>query len=138
MNRLPKDNIFYTLFKDKDEVLLEDAFAIGKREAESEEKNRVWIGNKLTRWKKRGIAEPVYHATYNPVSTRGPRHHLIGIKLTEYGKRLLGKPVSQEDTYHITLADVITVVERLQRKHPDFEIRFEIKRKKQTESDVIE
>jgi hypothetical protein len=138
MKNLGKNNIFYILFKDKDEVLLEDAFAIGKREAESEEKNRIWIGNKLTRWKKRGIAEPLYHATYNPDSKRGQRHRLIGIKLTERGKRLLGKPVSQEDTYHITLADVIKVVSRLQREHPDFEIRFEIKRKKQVGSVVIE
>jgi hypothetical protein len=36
MKRLEKNNIFYTLFKEKDEVLLEDAFAIGKIEAESE------------------------------------------------------------------------------------------------------
>jgi hypothetical protein len=129
MKKLGKNNIFYTLFKDKDEVLLEDAFTIGKRGAESEEKNRIWIGNKLTRWKKRGIAEPLYQATYNPASTRGQRHGLIGIKLTEYGKRLLGRPVSEKDTYHITIADVIKVVERLQREHPDFEIRFEIKRK---------
>jgi hypothetical protein len=138
MNKLPKDNIFYTLFKDKDEVLLEDAFVIGKRDPESEEENRIWIGNKLTRWKKRGIAEPLYHATYNPASTRGQRHRLIGIKLTKHGKRLLGKPVSEEDTYHITIADVIKVVERLQREHPDFAIQFEIKRKKQVGSVVIE
>lgn len=97
----------------------------------------MWLRNKLTRWKKRGIAEPLYHVTYNPASKRGQRHRLIGIKLTEHGKRLLGKPVSEKDTYYITLADVIIVVERLQRAHPDFEIRFEIKRKKQVGSVVI-
>ena len=138
MSRLPKDNIFYTLFKDKDEILVEDAFALGKRNPGRTEENITWLRNKLTRWKKRGIAEPLYHATYNPASKGGQRYRLIGIKLTERGKRLLGKPVSQEDTYHITLADVITVVERLQREHLDFEIRFEIKRKKQIGSVVIE
>jgi hypothetical protein len=137
MKRLGKNNIFYTLFKDKDEVLLEDAFSIGKRDLECTEENITWLRNKLSRWKKRGIAAPLYHATYNPASTRGQRHRLIGIKLTEHGKRLLGKPVSEKDTYHITLADVITVVERLQREHPDFEIRFEISGKSKQDQSLL-
>ena len=137
MKRLGKNNIFYILFKEKDEVLLEDAFAVGKRDPERTEENIMWLRNKLTRWKKRGIAEPVYQATYNPASKRGQRHRLIGIKLTELGKGLLGKPVSQEDTYHVTMADVITVVERLQREYPDFEIRFEIKRKNEKGSVIL-
>ena len=89
METLNKTNSLFTIFKDKDEVLLEEIYTLCKRE-QKEDKGKVWIRNKLFFLKKRGIAEPIYgFGTLQ--NGRTSYHCLIGIKLTEDGKNLLGR-----------------------------------------------
>jgi hypothetical protein len=127
MNTLRRDNIFYTIFKERDAVSLEEAFALGKRDPHSKEKNRQWIGGKLARWRKKGLVEAVYG------TTAGSYGVLIGIKLTELGKALLEKTVDpnhQNDTIPPT-ADILEIVRQFKRAHPRWEITFEIRLKEQ-------
>jgi hypothetical protein len=138
MKRINKNNVLFALFKDKDEVTLAEAVAIDRREADSKEKNIVWLRNNLHRWKKQGIAEPIYTSAYDPAPYKGARRRLAGIRLTVRGKQLLGKPVSHSDMTHMTLKDALIAVARLQKEHPDFEIRLEIKRKNEKKPIVIQ
>ena len=121
MNTLRKGNIFYTIFKEHDEVSLDEAFTLGNREPQSTKKNRQWIGGKLAQWRKKGLVEALYD------TTPGSYGVLIGIKLTERGKTLLGR--SGEPNHRntpIPPADILERVGRLKREHPEWEITFEI------------
>ena len=97
MRNLNKSSIFFTIFKEKDKVSLEEIYILCKREQSDKEKDRVWISNKLVAWKKRGIAEPTY-GTAKQKNGWLTRQHLLGIKLTEDGKRLLSRDTKELHT----------------------------------------
>jgi len=118
MNRLNMSNIFFILFKDKDELSLEEAYSLGKRDPLATERNRWWIGNKLAHWRKNGVVEAIYGST----------GALAGVKLTERGRTLLRKPEPKNDKI-IFLMDVMMTIFQLRHKHPEYEITFEIKLK---------
>ena len=122
MRRLNNSSIFFSLFTATDEMFLEEIYAVGMKEIQASEKNREWLRHKLRLWKKRGIAEPIY-------ATTSYGRTLIGVKLTDLGRTVLGKPVPIEDDNKITLAIIEQVLKRARREHPDFEITFTIKSK---------
>jgi hypothetical protein len=119
MNRLNNSNIFFSLFRVKDELSLEEIYAVAKRPVQDKEKNRQWIGNKLSYWRTRELAEAMYGSTGS----------LTGIKLTERGKALLEKPRSEGNSKVLFLMDAIQVISQLRREHPEYEITFEIRLK---------
>jgi len=124
MNTVRRDKIFYTIFKEHDEVSLDEAFTLGNREPQRKEKNRQWIGWKLAQWRKNGLVEAVYS------STAGSYGVLTGIRLTERGKTLVrrsGEP--KRDTPIPPPADILEMVRQLRREHPEWEITFEIRLK---------
>src|SRR5436190_22572506 len=89
MGSLKRNSPFFTIFKDKDKVTIEEIFIICKREEKYKE-NSQWIYSSLYIWKKRGIAETIYGSRKQ--STGWTRYSsIIGIKLTEDGKNLLGR-----------------------------------------------
>ena len=122
MRRLNKSSIFFKLFTDRDEIFLRDIYAAGNRNTYSTEKNIVWLQNKLVSWKKRGIVAPVY-------TTTGFRRRLIGIKLTDRGRTLLGRPTEKEEQGKITIEIIEKILEQKRKEHPDFEITFTIRSK---------
>src|SRR3954471_10307635 len=108
MRQLNKSSIFFKLFTETDEMLLQEIYALGNRKTYSNEKNREWLRHKLRLWKKRGIAEPIY-------ATTSYGRTLIGVKLTDLGRTVLGKPVPIEDDNKITLAIIEQVLKRARR-----------------------
>jgi hypothetical protein len=128
MNSSRKDTIFYTIFKEHDEVSLQEAFSLSKRDPQSKVKNRQWIGYKLPRWRKKGLVE----ATYG--STAGSYGDLVGIKLTELGKKLVRNLVESKHESNLTpVKDILEMVRQLKRAHPEWEINFEVRLKEQSQ-----
>lgn len=74
----------------KDVITVEEAYIADKRNLEEKVKNRTWLKNKMTRLKERNLLQPVYNKKDNVKI-------LIGIELTEEGKKLLG---SSKENHH--------------------------------------
>lgn len=129
MSSSRKDTIFYTIFKGYDEVSLQEAFSLSKRDLQSKVKNRQWIGYKLAGWRKKGLVEAIYG------STAGSYGVLVGIKLTELGKKKLVRNLveSKHESNLAPVKDILESVRRLKRAHPEWEITFEVRLKEQGE-----
>jgi hypothetical protein len=133
MKRLRSDNIFYTLFKDTDEVSFEETVSLGKRDMHTAQQNRYWLFNKLINWKKWGIAEGIYDTTHDPAPHKGYRRRLVGIKLTQRGKTLLGRavqrarPADVKAINELSSLEITEVLAQWVRENPDLNFTFHIK-----------
>lgn len=63
-------------------LTLDQLYASAKRNSAQPDKNKSWVGNKLTHLKHYGLANPTY--SYDPRKT------LSGVELTYEGKKALG------------------------------------------------
>ncbi|HET7638916.1 MAG TPA: hypothetical protein VFK47_09280 [Ktedonobacteraceae bacterium] len=86
-------------FQGREEVTLEDVYRAMGRDNKADEVNRSWITNRLTHLKHYGLVEPVY--------TKGRPSRLIGIRLTEQGKRAIKQVALNE---HSAVSDMPNVV----------------------------
>jgi len=130
MNTVRRDKIFYTIFKEHDAVSLAEAFALSNRDPQSKKKNRRWIGWKLAQWRKKGVVEAVYG------TTAGSYGLLTGIRLTQRGRKLLGRsgePPKRHTPIPPPPADILELVRQLRREHPEWEITFEIRLKERVQ-----
>ena len=148
MGRLKGNSPFFTIFKDKDEVTLEEIFILCKREEKYKE-NSQWIYSSLYIWKKRGIAEPIYGSRKQ--STGWTRYSsIIGIKLTEDGKNLLGRGTkelqqsqtgevveSQADAKPIIDPDARYFFEQLIERFPNRKVTLEFDVRRNNKQDLI-
>lgn len=84
MISLDKNNLFFIVFKDKDEVSIEEVYSLGKRDPQNTYKNIKWIRSKV--WEERGLVESLYDES-------GPKYisNIKGFRLTPKGKCLLGR-----------------------------------------------
>jgi hypothetical protein len=62
-------------------------------------------------------------------TTTGFNRRLIGIKLTDHGRTVLGKPTQIDDASRITIEIIEQILQRKRKEHPDFEITFTIRSK---------
>jgi hypothetical protein len=138
MIRLHKDNLFLIVFKDKNEVSIEEVYSLGKRDPQNTYKNHKWIGNKA--WDTRGLVEPLYAESTPKISS-----NVKGFRLTLKGKCLLGrceenpceatKPLpipkgktkAENDLRGIPLRDVMNLISKLSQENPIREITFNLK-----------
>jgi hypothetical protein len=74
---------FYKKSLDEDSISLEQIVYASDRQKIDADKNKSWIGNKLTHLK--------YHELLEPVYSYDPRKTLSGVKLTSLGKEALGR-----------------------------------------------
>lgn len=110
-----------------DEVVLRDIFTFAGLNLSEEKKNKVWLGNKLSPMKKHGLVTPMYKNGY-----------LVGVRLTELGKRILGRtngnsslsasnsPEIKNNHGEITLEEILRVIPKLRQENPEFKITFSV------------
>jgi hypothetical protein len=141
---------------DDDKVSLRDAFLAWGRDLEDDVKNRAWFSNKMTQLKYHNLVKPLY-------VMRNNRRVLDKIQLTLEGKKLLdrmnnvaitptvfgtpsnpftpdapnghAKPLDHYDAEReMSIPEVMRVVAKLRRNHPEFDITFDIKLRDSAES----
>lgn len=114
-----------------DFVLINDAFRAAGRDIEKVVENKAWLSNKLPTLKYHNLL--TVHYSYDT-----GRRKLDKLQLTLEGKRALGRidesareengaSVRNGETSSIT--DIMKIVAHLQKKHPEFEITFDVKLK---------
>ena len=94
MQELAKSDLFFTIFKDRDEISVEEVYSLGKRDPQNKDENHKWIRRRIEIWGKRGLAEPT--------AGDGPQflYNIKGFRLTPEGKKLLGR--FEENPHDIT------------------------------------
>lgn len=114
-----------------DFVLIEDAFRAAGRDIEKVEENKAWLSNKLPTLKYHNLL--TVHYSYDT-----GRRKLDKLQLTLEGKRSLGRidePSSEGNGEIATngntssIIDIMNIVAKLQKKHPEFDITFDVKLK---------
>jgi len=111
--------------------------AWGGRENFPREKNKAWLGNKMTHLKYRNLIKPIYKHNDNN------RRVFDGIQLTLEGKKGLGRiqgesldksegPTSQNNagaSETLSFLDVMKTISTMKEKYPEYEITFNVKLK---------
>ena len=124
---------FFSKNPDDDAISLESAFiAWGRSNPENIEQHKAWLANNLSHIKYYGLIRPIY-------SYENARKRLVKLQLTTKGKKAIGRIEDYEndnsgvatDTNGGTssITDVMKIVSQLQKKHPEFEITFDVKLK---------
>jgi hypothetical protein len=113
-----RDNYFFKIFRDKDEVSLDEVYAMCNKTPDG----KRFIRNKLTTWRKRGVAEPIYLETRSD----GKPSPLIGVKLTAYGKSYFSYAATHavEPPAFKEIRKALAVIRKL---HPEIDITFDVR-----------
>jgi hypothetical protein len=113
--KLNFNSCFFKIFRDKDEVTIDEAYALCHKRVD----NNTFIRNKLTIWKKLGIAEPIYES---PIQNS----KLMGIRLTALGQSYFHRTVPGQASKTLTASELLTIVADFKKQHPDINVTFEL------------
>lgn len=127
-----------TMFGDSDSVGVNRVFLAYHRTLAEESKNKLWLANKLAAMKD-------YDFIIRRYATQGGKRRLVGLTLTEKGKKALGRnpepvhatttttttvpPTPAAPAQEVTPETVLKAVKQLRKQLPSFEVVFEIKPK---------
>jgi hypothetical protein len=127
---------FYKNSPDEDSISLEQVADASGRQNNDTEKNKSWIGNKLTHLKHHGLLEPVY--SYDPHKT------LSGVKLTGLGKEALGRhttTTTTSTTIHgtahintISLESIARDIRVFSKQNPSIKVTLSVELKNEYEN----
>lgn len=124
-----------TLFRntDSDMLSIEEAAKAWGREDIPKEKNKIWMGIRLTHLKYHNLVQPIY-------SRRNSRRVLDKIQLTLEGKKALGlvdsggqnpDEIRPLDSNIKSPSDVMKIVSQFQKTHSEYQITFDIRLKEE-------
>jgi hypothetical protein len=103
-----------------DIVTLEDIYAATKRDLTKEEKNRAWIGNKLTHLKHYGLVRPIY--------SYGSQKVLEKVQLTDEGKKALQRSGdSKLNLRSVSLEGIAQDIREFEKQNPSIKLDLSVK-----------
>lgn len=130
-------NMLETFFEStlEDSVSVDSIYASWGRKTEDPIKNKAWLSSCLIHLKEHDLALPVKER-------RNSRNKIVGLRLTEKGKRVLGKKseqsnsgdrvsISQESSriHAIDHENMLRLIAQFKKDNPMFDVIFEIKLK---------
>lgn len=115
---------------DQDTITIEQAIkSWGRPEDKDYETNKTWLANKLTDLKYYKLVTPLY-------DYGDGRKKLNKIQLTMEGKKALGRlqtepteEIEVNKKQKVLITDVLSLVARLKKENPEYEIIFDMKLK---------
>ena len=116
--RLNFNNCFFRIFRGKDEVTIDEVYAICHKSPD----DKRFIRNKLAIWRKLGLAEPIYKDT----SANGKFELLAGVRLTALGQSYFHRVVHQASKM-LTASELLNIVAAFKKQHPDIIVTFELR-----------
>lgn len=126
-----------TFFKNTlgDEVTTQEIYRAWGRPTDDEKQNKAWLSSSMLHLKHHELISPLYER-------RNSRQTLVGLKLTDKGKAILGKdresgasstttstPTSTIQT--LNYDSMMGLVARFQRENPQYKVRFTIELKEE-------
>jgi hypothetical protein len=100
---------------DKDILTLDEVFRVVGRDPQQLERNKRWLGNRLTALRYHKFVAPIYTTSY---TKSNPRRKLVKIQLTPTGKTALANKVSSGYTRAITLESIARDIKAFERQNP--------------------
>ena len=117
-----------------DEVTVQEIYTSWGRSTDDESKNKQWLSGSMQHLKHHDLATAVYER-------RNSRKTLVGLKLTEKGKAILGKnhdvrppmpeaAITPTNTNQpLNYESMMSLVARFQRENPQYKVKFAIELK---------
>lgn len=130
-----------TFFKNTlgDEVTTQEIYRAWGRPTDDEKQNKAWLSSSMLHLKHHELVTPLYERRDS--NGKGYRQTLVGLKLTDKGKAILGKNRENEATTPTTTStptstvqtlnydSMMSLVARFQRENPQYKVRFTIELK---------
>lgn len=125
---------FYKNSPEEDSISLEQIVDASDRQSIDSDKNKSWIGNKLTHLKHHELLEPEY--SYDPRKT------LSGVKLTSLGKEAMGRhdvsgksaPITDTTQINtISLESIARDIRAFSKQNPSIKVTLSVELKSEYE-----
>lgn len=113
----------------------QEVYDLWGRPTTDERRNKNWLSNTIAHLKHHGLAEGVYEK-------RRGKNTLIGVSITEKGKRILGRSVEHtsatpseqpiakaEERQKLDYDNMMAMVARFKKENPQYKVRFAIELK---------